>query len=260
MANKGAIPFAYERTTPDLGFVTFESQKLVSLDGQHRAKAFQMVMRWIEYKESRPKYLQLDEGLRDDLVTIILVEFDKSLSRYIFNKINKYAKPTSKAGKLITDDDDSMAVISRSLVENGPIPRRLVNTESNSLNKTAHEFTLFSTFHDANRALLSALPIQTIVKPEKMDALERDRRKVEIAEEWQRLISGIRKWGETLQDPRETGDEGRRAFREKSLLGRPIGQLAIVKGYAYACGQMGQAADKNILVKKTEQDKLEHKQ
>lgn len=250
VANRGTIPFAYERATPDLGFVTFKDQKLVSLDGQHRAKAFQTVMKWIEHKESRPKYLPVDEDFKDDQVTIILVEFSKSLSRYIFNKINKYAKPTSKAGKLITDDDDSMAVISRSLVENGPIPRRLVNTESASLNMTAHEFTLFSTFHDANRALLSALPIQTIVKPEKMGAVERDRRKVEIAEEWERLISGIRKWGEVLQDPREAGDENRRVFRKKSLLGRPIGQLALVKGYAHACSRFGSAVDKSTLVKK----------
>ena len=67
-------------------------------------------MGWIKQKENRPKNLDMDEGLENDQIAVILVKFDISLSRYIFNKINKYARPTSKAGKLITDDDDSMAV------------------------------------------------------------------------------------------------------------------------------------------------------
>ena len=250
VTNSDAIPFAYGNATPDMGFVSFEKEKLVTLDGQHRAKAFQTVMRWIKQKENRPKNLRMDVGLEDDRVAVILVKFDTSLSRYIFNKINKYARPTSKAGKLITDDDDSMAVITRRLLEDGPIPRRLVNTESTSLNRKACEFTLFSTFHDANIALLSALPIKIMVKPEKMDAAERDRRQVEIADEWKRLIFGIGKWNEAMQDPDETGDENRRMLRKKSLLGRPIGQLALVKGYAHACEMIGQAVDRDILVRK----------
>ena len=247
---RDVIPAAYERVTSDLGFITFEDQKFVSLDGQHRAKAFQIVMDWIERKKSSPKHLVVDQRFKDDKVTIILIVFDKPLARYIFNKINKYAKPTSKAGKLITDDDDSMAVLSRSLAEDGPIPRRLINTESVSLNKTAHEFTLLSTFHEANKTLLSVLPVPTMVKPEQMNAVERDRRKVEIGEEWERLISGIDVWKAALQDPYETGDESRRTLRKKSLLGRPVCQLAIIKGYAYVCGQLGVSVDKNVLVKK----------
>ena len=250
VTNSAVIPYAYGNATPDMGFVSFEREKLVMLDGQHRAKAFQTVMGWIKQKENRPKNLDMDEGLENDQIAVILVKFDISLSRYIFNKINKYARPTSKAGKLITDDDDSMAVITRRLVENGPIPRRLVNTESTSLNMRAYEFTLISTFHDANMALLSALPIKIMGKPEKMNAVERDRRQVEIEKEWKRLISGIDKWNEVTQDPDETGDENRRMLRKKSLLGRPIGQLALVKGYAHTCNMIGQAVDRDMLVKK----------
>ena len=252
VADTNAIPYAYGNDTPNMGFVSFEDDELVTLDGQHRAKAFQTVMEWAEHERGKPKQLEMDDGLKDDQVTIILVKFDTSLSRYIFNKINKYARPTSKADKLITDDDDSMAVMTRKLVENGPIPKRLVNFESNSLNRTAHQFTLFSTFHNANRALLSALPIKIMVKPENLKPAERGMRQVEIAAEWRRLISGIGKWNEALQDPSKAGDENRRELRKNSLLGRPLGQLALVKGYAHACEAMGQGVDKDLLVRKIE--------
>ena len=250
VVKNGTLPVAYKLTTEDLGFVTLNDQKLIPLDGQHRAKAFQTVMKWIEHPESRPANISSDNGLGEDKVAIILVKFDRSLSRYIFNKINKYARPTSKAGKLITDDDDSMAVITRRLVESGPIPRRLINIDANSLNKTAFEFTLISTFHDANKALLSCLPIPSVGKPEKMSDLERDKRQVEIAEEWNRLITGIGKWKKALNDPQETGDKARTTLREKSLLGRPIGQLALVKGYAHACILSGRNIDRKPLVRK----------
>ena len=246
----GALPFAYGSTTDDLGFITFNDLKLVTLDGQHRAKAFQIVMDWSKHPEGRPTNVVPDGNLGDDQITLILVDFDTALSRYIFNKINKYAKPTSKAGKILTDDDDAMAVITRGLIEGGTVPERLVNIESNSLNKSAVEFTLLSTFHDANKVLLSCLPVPSIGKPENMKDEERKRRQVEIAEEWQRLITGIQEWNDALRDPKERGDKNRISLREKSLLGRPIGQLALVKGYAYACKSMGQAVDRDMLVKK----------
>lgn len=239
------IPYAYRNTISDLGFVVFDDQRLVPLDGQHRVKAFQTVMGWIEGGSHK-----VSDGFGDDIITILLIRFDKQLARYIFNKINKYAKPTSKAGKLITDDDDAMAVLSRSLVEDGPIPKRLINTEATSLSRAAHEFTLLSTFYNANIALLRTLPVPSMVKPQNMPTEELDMKRDQIGEEWERLICGIGGWKAAIQDPQESGDSYRREFREKSLLGRPICQLAIIKGYAYACKQLGATTHKDILIKK----------
>ena len=80
--------------------------------------------------------------------------------------------------------------------------------------------------------------------------LERDKRQIEISEEWNRLISGIGKWKKALNDPQETGDKARTTLREKSLLGRPIGQLALVKGYAHTCILSGRNIDRKPLVRK----------
>ena len=158
VARSGALPFAYGKTTGDLGFISFEDQRLVTLDGQHRAKAFQMALEKRNDPKTRDGGRPPRSWLGNDKVAVILVRFDASLSRYIFNKINKYAKPTSKAGKIITDDDDSMAIITRKLMTSGAFSERLVNMDASSLNKSAPEFTLLSTFHDANKALLLGLP------------------------------------------------------------------------------------------------------
>ena len=231
---KERLPLAYSSNADDFGFLTLTNQKLIPLDGQHRAKAFQMAM---EDKNSK---------LGNDKISVIVIKFDESISRYIFNKINKYARPTSKAGKLITDDDDAMAIMTRGLIADGIIPKRLVNIESASLNKNAHEFTLLSTFYDANRALLSTLPVPTVGDPRYMKEAERIKTQKDISVEWKRLTSGITEWKKALADPNESGDKGRIELREKSILGRPIGQLALVKGYSYAYSK---GIDKDTIVK-----------
>ena len=214
---------AYLDGAENIGFLTIKSQKFIPLDGQHRLKAFQDV---------------LDEkgnsNLKDDIISVIVIAFDTSLARYIFNKINKYAKPTSKAGKLITDDDDAIAVISRSLISEGVIPRRLVNSESTSLNKNSHEFTLLATFYDANKALLPVLPVKVVKKPEDISGEERKKIQKDLQSEWERLFSGIDEWKNMLSDSSENGDKGRIEIRGKSILGKPIGQLSLIKGYANA--------------------------
>ncbi len=239
---KDDLPAAYNRPTQDLGFVTFEddSRHLIPLDGQHRARAFQCVL------ENDP-----ENKLGDDRVVVIIVPFDKGDSRYIFNKINKYAKPTSKAGKLITDDDDAMAVITRKIIEGGIIPRKLVNIDSSSLNKKSPEFTLMSTVYEANRELLPALPIQIVGRPETMNDKERDDMQKDIEKEWRRLLSGIIEWKKVLGDAAKNGDSSRIELRKRSILGLPVGQLSIVMGYSLACVLLGATdTDKDTLVKK----------
>ena len=228
---------AYGRTADDFGFLTLDYQKLIPLDGQHRAMAFQLALE------------RENSGLGSDKVSVIIVGFDESLSRYIFNKINKYARPTSKAGKLITDDDDAMAVITRGLITDGVMPLRLVNTESNSLNKSAPEFTLISTFYDANRALLPVMPVPIVGRPEDMEPKERDKNQKDMAVEWERLKSGITEWKKVLDNPDENGDKHRIELRKKSILGRPIGQLSLVRGYAYACCN-AERDDKDSIVRR----------
>ncbi|MDE0266298.1 MAG: DGQHR domain-containing protein [Thaumarchaeota archaeon] len=235
---RGALSLAYDATADDMGFLILDGQRLIPLDGQHRAKAFQKVLQ-----------ADVGAGLYDDKISVIIVKFDESHSRYIFNKINKYAKPTSKATNLLVNDDDAMAVTARNMIKEGVIPQRLVNTEINALNKNAPQFTTLATFYDANKALLPVMPIRVMGRAEDMGEAERQKIQRDLTKEWDRLISGIDGWKRAVANPDESGDKDRMRLRETSILGRPIGQLALVRGYAYAYDNM-EHADKDAIVSK----------
>ena len=242
------LPSLYMDAASDMGFVTMQGQEvLVPLDGQHRAKAFQMVMGGhSDGAPSRP--LKPSTGLARDTVAVILVRFEAGTSRYIFNKINRYARPTAKADKLITDDDDAVAVITRRLITDNVIPARLVNISTNILTAKTHEFTTLAALYEANKKLIAALDVPSTSRPERMDDRERGERLAELAAEWRRLLSGIGAWRRAVKDPGEGGDEGRASMRKKSILGRPVGQISLINGYALACMKDRDRADRDGLV------------
>lgn len=164
----------------------------------------------------------------------VLVRFDTEGARRIFNKINRYAKPTAKADNLITDDDDAIAIITRELsAEDGVISARLVKIGANTLNKVAPEFTTLATFYDANVAIVKQLDLSGTVPPSQMNREQLKLVGEELRDHWQCLLSGIDLWAKAVSDPTEEGDDVRRKIREESLLGKPIGQLVLVLGYLH---------------------------
>lgn len=246
-----SLPGLYKGAACELGFVLMSGQEvLVPLDGQHRAKAFKTAIEGYARNDREPPTILPNTDLARDTVAVILVRFDKKLSRYIFNKINRYAKPTVKGDKLITDDDDAVAVITRGLIRDGVIPTRLVKISGNTLTLNASEFTTLSTFYEANKKLVAALPIPLATKPEKMEPDERARRFNELQVEWGRLLSGVEEWKKAIKVPGEAGDPTRIKLRGASLLGRPVGQAALINGYALACMKDRARADKDELVAK----------
>ena len=246
-----ALPGLYKGAASELGFVLMSGQEvLVPLDGQHRAKAFKFAIEGLARNDREPPEILPNTDLARDTVAVILVRFDKKLSRYIFNKINRYAKPTVKGDKLITDDDDAVAVITRNLIRDRVIPTRLVKISGNTLNPNANEFTTLSTFYEANKKLVAALPIPLACRPEKITPNERARRLKQLRTEWGRLLSGVEAWKKALEFPTEEGDSTRIKLRKTSLLGRPVGQAALVIGYSLACMKDRARTDKDVLVAK----------
>ena len=244
------IPNLYRNAAAEMGFVIMQGQEmLVPLDGQHRVKAFKIAIEGDAADGVTPPAARPNIDLARDAAAVILVRFNKTASRYIFNKINRYAKPTGKADKLITDDDDAVAVITRRLVAGGVIPQRLVNIDTNTLSEKAREFTTLATFYDANKKLLSALPVPSTIPPEKLKPLERDSCMEELRDEWKRLLSGIGQWKRATADLSEGGDAARVELRKTSVLGRPLGQASLINGYALAC-KKDRHADRDGLVKK----------
>ena len=116
--------------------------------------------------------LEPHPDLANEEISVIFVEHtDTQKIRKIFNKINKYAKQTSRGDNIITSDDDVFAVISRKLLTEGeplaPINGiDLVNWKSNTLSLRSKNLTTLSALYTISGTLLKDNRYSTNVLPE----------------------------------------------------------------------------------------------
>jgi len=103
-----------------LGFLTLDgTEKLFAIDGQHRVEGIRIAVK------DNP-------SLGDDEVSIILIRgitgegrqsdpegFERT--RRLFTTLNRYAKPVNKKDIIALDEDDTIAIITRKLVEEYPL-------------------------------------------------------------------------------------------------------------------------------------------
>ena len=226
---------AYANAAKGMGFLVLSGEEqFIPLDGQHRIKALEYATTGVDDNGKPISGVDANRDLGKDQVGVILLRFDSTTARRIFSKINRYAKPTSRADNLITDDDDMMAVITRRLLgEDAVIKSRLVRIKKgNTLSKSTHEFTTLNTLYEANKLLLSTLCVSGPGRPSDMD--EKQARVVlrGLCKEWKGLLSKVDLWKQALMDSSAGGDKTRTEIRETYLLGKPVGQLSLVGGYA----------------------------
>ncbi len=232
-SGRNSLPQLYQSAARDMGFLTLQGQEvLVPLDGQHRAKAFKYAIDGADDNGRSIPSVKANQDLARDQVSVILIRFEPQRARRIFNKLNRYAKATTKADNLITDDDDAIAVMTRDLLgEDGVIPSRLVRIGGNTLTANAPEFTTLATFYESNLEILKGLGISGAGSPHDMYDSQRQVATQSIKEVWERLLDKIDLWAKALEDPSERGDRTRIDIREQTLLGKPVGQIALVRGY-----------------------------
>lgn len=221
------LPAAYRTSMSGLGVLTLNGGEiLVPLDGQHRTKAIQYAISGRDDQQKDIPDLVQDPSLGNEDIVVILIRYESKKARKIFNKVNQYARPTTKGQNLITDDDDAVAVIVRRHVVGEIVDSRLVRYGSANLNRGAVEFTTLATLYDASQEIL-------LLKSHKPRSLPHASRhalwKDELLPLWRRLFEGIDHFRLATDDPTETGDDKRREIRETSILGKPIGQFAVVR-------------------------------
>lgn len=225
------LPGLYKGTARLFGFLHLTGGEVfVPLDGQHRVTAFEFAITGKDNKGKPIEGLKPSTDVGNDDVTIILIEHDKYKARKIFNKVNRYAKPTTKAENLITADDDVVAVITRAMATER-IGARLVNIKSNTLNKSAPEFTTLSTLYEANVKIIQATTgskVNIAVLPSKA---EQALYETEVGAVWDQLFNGISLFSAALSDKEESGDVKRREIRAETLLGKPVAQLSLVGAF-----------------------------
>jgi DNA sulfur modification protein DndB len=223
------LPALYQHAAKQFGFLYLQGNEvLVPLDGQHRLAAIRFAITGKDEKAKEISGLHPNLDVANDLCTVILIKHDIKKARKIFNKINRYAKPTSKGENLITADDDIVAVIAREEVTDNVINQRLVSYDSNTLSAKAAEFTTLSVVYDATLAFLQEYhtKIDTTTLP---SAAEQKLYRKQAHEFWQTLFQNIKKFEMAIRDPTEAADDVRREIRKDYTIGKPIVQLALVK-------------------------------
>lgn len=224
----GNLPGLYKAPSRAFGFLHMTGgEVLVPLDGQHRLVALRFAITGKDEKGKEIPDFTPDINIGNDEVTVILVPHDPKKARKIFNKVNRYAKSTTKAENLITADDDIVAVLARE-VANEELNERLVNYSSNTLNKTAHQFSTLSTVYEINKLILETrfnLKIDTTVLPDKA---KQNLYRKEVIDTWRQLVDKIELFRLALSDVDESGDDKRREIRNGHVIGKPIGQYSLV--------------------------------
>ena len=217
------LPNAYADVASKLGFLTLSGQELmVPLDGQHRLAALGCAITGKDHKNEPIAGLTANPDVAKDMINLMLVRHDKALSRKIFNKVNRYARPTSKADNLITSDDDIIAVISRDTKITG-IPGRLVNLESNTIPEKSHYVTTLATIYEIVKVVLADEHPTNQLLPE---AAKQNLLKKQSKEFFDAFLGEEGVLNKALKKPEAAGDEVRVRLRGANLLMKPFVQVA----------------------------------
>ena len=227
-------PKLYESAAKSFGFLTLSgSEMLVPLDGQHRLAAIKFALTGKDEKQKEISGLASSTDLANDDVLLILVKHDTVRARKIFNKVNRYAKATSKAENLITADDDIIAVLSRDLVADTLIGSDVVSYKGNTLPDRSTYFTTLSTIYDTSKKILEEyhgkVDDQTLPDKATQGLYRRT-----LEDVWGNLLGGVSIFKTALQDIAETkgttesGNDKRVEIRRELLLGKPFAQQALV--------------------------------
>lgn len=166
---------AYRDTLVDTGFLTLPDNKsLIALDGQHRLCALSIAIRG---QNGIPGSVKISDSLRDSLVphpeigeadvsVIFIKHEDDAKIRKIFNKVNRYAKQTSKGDNIITSEDDMVAIITRAMFSGavdaplGSINNQdLVNWKSNTIPLRSKMLTTAAAIYTMTEVLLEPIGI-----------------------------------------------------------------------------------------------------
>ena len=134
-----------------MGFLHLSgNERIFPVDGQHRVEGIKHA-------------LKENSALKDEAVTVILIghhntKEGKEKTRRIFSTLNRYAKPVKPGDIIALDEDDTVAIVTRNLLETYPlfindnVKADLKSSKALSDNDTK-SFTSLLTLYDTNRII-----------------------------------------------------------------------------------------------------------
>ena len=205
------------------------SEILVPLDGQHRLAALQMAVTGKDNEQKTIAGISENIGLADEVCSVILVKYEKEKSRKIFNKVNRYAKPTNKSDNLITADDDFTAVLCRDLILQDYINSKIVSLRANALSGKSGYFTTLPTVYEISKYVIrDELGDKKIIDSELPPQGDQELYRQAVEEFWPVFLT-ISAYADSIENPDEEDDKKRADIREHSVNCRPIAQRAIAE-------------------------------
>lgn len=217
-----------------IGLLNFPgSHKIFPVDGQHRVEGIREAVR------ERPE-------LGSNKISVIFIGHDnenKEKTRRLFTTLNRYAKPVSLRDVIALDEDDSVAIITRNLLEDFDLFKgeRIVDIKNKAIPRTNNKaITSIITLYQAN-VLLSKYYFQLKFdkKPTKKnfnDDFLRFRPSSEIIQEFKNFIfnfwSSFRNNLSFLEEYLNTETEMAVNFRNNEtgghLVFRPVGFIPFI--------------------------------
>ena len=236
------LPAAYRQAAEQMGFLTIDGGSLVVLDGQHRLAALRSVT--TAGPELKGEFV---DAVADDELSVLFIpheSFEKT--RRIFNKVNRYAKPTSPSDNIITSEDDGSAIVTRWLVEPSPPlgldkpkpPLNSLDTAGEPVVEWRHQtlrppdrkFTTLSALYQMTQVILAADGITGFDEKHMVNRptdKELARAYRFVAQWWHTVLTDFTPFRRGLRRPESLPDL--RAYQgEYSLLFRPVGQIAFM--------------------------------
>lgn len=232
------LPKAYQNASSSHGFLSIEGGELIMLDGQHRFGALREVIQGGTNGDFA------SEVANDDISVIFLPEVTTQRTRHIFNRINRYAKPTGRGDNIITSEDDGYAIVARRLLEVGHGPlgvqtkegKLIVNWKSNTVAERSIHLTTISAVYETIKDILKSekdadFSIKSAALRPTDEELERG---FVIADKWwSKVLADVPVYAEAVEKPellpklREQGQPG-------ALLLKPVTQIALFRGLVKA--------------------------
>lgn len=149
--------------------VSMDSKLLIN-DGQHRRAAIEDALK------AAPE-------LGDETISVVIF-IDEGLKRsqQIFADLNKHAVNVSKSIGILYDSRDSVALITKNLLEVNPYLKNFTDKENTSLPKFSPKLFILSSIYETNKKLLNKLN------------LTNEKSKDFVIEFWQFLCENITEW------------------------------------------------------------------
>jgi len=248
------IPKAYKSQADNMGFITITGGKLLVLDGQHRWYGLQSIM------QGETEGTQNAQIPSDEISVIFIKHETDEKTRRIFNKVNRYAKATSRGDNILTSEDDGFAIVTRRLTydETGPFytegklnEEGLVSWKSNTLSPRSVSITTLSALYEITQIILKKE--SRFTKFSEKDTINRpsddllDDATAIVVEFWDALFENFIPFKIAKQKDTElTIPDMRKDSYEYSLLFKPAGQIAFMDGLVNAMKKTGLSLDELI--------------